>query len=403
MKTKQKSNVGRNYIPVVGKRLFRLALHWADGARPGTKRARDAAVKAMRGRKRTIRGSRRADRAREVVDEVVEAIHGARRARNARRSPSRGRRSGARPAPGATEAVTNRVMCETPLAERLRQRTQRRLEAVNPMRRGAAGGHSLQVHVVSDPTEVGYTVVMDENRDTYAGRFKGWIANEDHHVIRVPGRWLRMVHGAGLAVVDGLLTLDVSPLERAPEGVELYRAVWAGQGRGYQVRTDHGYIALTRDPLGGPEYACHGRTARGALQGLKRKVDRIESVRLAPNVSLSRLLRDADAQGIEVRLSDARAVGACHYGIRAWCYAVGLDPDAGRAPLRAVWEGYSKNPAPEARAAMIYAIRRYRMRPVREATAMRPANVSPLRMGVRPLRRVSVYPSRPMPSGRRLR
>ncbi|MFD1381696.1 hypothetical protein [Fodinicurvata halophila] len=183
---------------------------------------------------------------------------------------------------------------------------------------------------------MGYTVVMDENRDTYAGRFKGWIANEDHHVIRVPGRWLRMVHGAGLAVVDGLLTLDVSPLERAPEGVELYRAVWAGQGRGYQVRTDHGYIALTRDPLERPGVRLPRANRPRSAAGAKAQVDRIESVRLAPNVSLSRLLRDADAQGIEVRLSDARAVRACHYGIRAWCYAVGLDPDAGRAPLRRV-------------------------------------------------------------------
>lgn len=366
MKKKIASSLGRRHMLVLGKRLFRLALHWAREGSPRTKKERDAAVAKIAGRKQCIHGSRRVDRARAAVDDAVVAILAARQARSRRQFPDRGRKSAARPARRRGNALTNSQMLSETLRERLRVRIHRQVECANPMRMGGAGGGSFRLKLVDEPSEVGYEVHIEKNWDTYRGQFKGWPAREDHHQVRVPSRWLRAVHRAGLAVVDGLLTLDVAPLDGAPQGVELYRAVWAGQGRGYSVNTERGYLALTRDRLGSVEYACHGRTIRGTLQGLKVKSDRQECGRLVPRIPLSKVLESVDPNGIDVRLSDAKAIGACEYGIRAWCHTVGLDPERKSAPLREVLDCYAKDPAPEARAAMLHAIRRQRPLPTNQ-------------------------------------
>ncbi len=61
-----------------------------------------------------------------------------------------------------------------------------------------------------------------------------------------------------------------------------------------------------------------------------------------------------------VTLGDARAVGACEYGIKSWCNAVGIDYQAGRTTLGAVLSGYQREPRPEARATVIRVLRRQR-------------------------------------------
>ena len=61
------------------------------------------------------------------------------------------------------------------------------------LRHGAAGGHTMQVAFALDASVVGYVVTMDQNRDTYAGAYKGWTANEDHHRITVP-QDLSLIH-----------------------------------------------------------------------------------------------------------------------------------------------------------------------------------------------------------------
>ncbi len=66
----------------------------------------------------------------------------------------------------------------------------------------------------------------------------------------------------------------------------------------------------------------------------------------------------AQNQTVSVRISDARAMGACDYGIRSWCNATGLSYQAGIASVDEVLAGYLKYPAPEARAAILHALRR---------------------------------------------
>jgi hypothetical protein len=213
---------------------------------------------------------------------------------------------------------------------------------------------------------VGYTVEMGVNRDTYRGQYKGWAAREDHHSVTVPHGWLVRVYRRGLACVDGLLTLDAAPLDHAPDGVRLYAAVWAEQGRGYEVHTRHGVIAIANDGT-----AYHGSDARAAMVGLARKITSrrlcAEWLTLAA-VSIDRFRAAVSPhRDLLVRVSDARAIGACEYGIRSWCNAVGLDYESGAATLADVLAGYELQPAPEARAAILHALRRARRHVLRAA------------------------------------
>jgi hypothetical protein len=167
--------------------------------------------------------------------------------------------------PAPTGRAPVRLPAGTPAA-RLQSAREKAVMAANPMRRGAAGGGSVAVHLTSDPAKIGYKVALNSNRNTYRGKYRGYSAIEDHHVITVPADWRARVERRDLAVVDGLFTLDAAPLEGAPEGVELFAAVWAAQARGYAVLVASGFIAR----VGGAHH--HADTPEKALAGLRRKV-----------------------------------------------------------------------------------------------------------------------------------
>ena len=94
------------------------------------------------------------------------------------------------------------------------------------------------------------------------------------------------------------------------------------------------------------------------MLGLRRKV-RSAQWEAALQLSDLRALV-AGNEHLVVRVSDARAVGACEYGIRAWCTRVGLDYEAGSATLGAVVQAYEIAPLPEARLTILHALRRSR-------------------------------------------
>lgn len=136
-------------------------------------------------------------------------------------------------------ATARRDMPTTP-AQRL---AKLRIETVTGVakktfRYGAAGGTTFRVTLGGEP---GYRVVMSENWDTYRGSFRGWKANEDHHKITVPADWRRSVYARDLERIDGTMTLSATLIETVGE-VEIYKAIWAKQGRGYSVSTEHGVI-----------------------------------------------------------------------------------------------------------------------------------------------------------------
>ena len=222
------------------------------------------------------------------------------------------------------------------LAEKLRIRLLIRLAnfkkarvekiALELYRHGGAGGSYIHVSLTDNPAEVTYKVDKSKNYDTYKGRFKGWGATVDSHEITVPTNWKQRVMLRGLEDVDGMMTLDASPLDGAPEGVELFAATWAVQGRGYNTYAVTGYIARTTQE--GEVYSYHGSTVPETLDGLRKKCGRLtlkQTERVATFVNRFAGLADK----VQVSVGHARDVGACEFGIRSWCAAVGLSFERG--------------------------------------------------------------------------
>lgn len=224
-------------------------------------------------------------------------------------------------------------------------------------RHGAAGGSSFQVIFVRKSSDVRYRVIIDSNRDTYRGQFKGWSATEDHHRISVPHDWGTRVFANDLEELDGMMTLDAHRL-MSPDGVELYAATWAAQSRGYSVTTHRGFIAVS----GGLSF--HADTAEHALKGIRRKVTaagRPARARVSPlHLAIEEFVKRYQRYDVTVELDDARESGSCEYGIRTWCEAVGLDYAEGEAPLAAILAAFQKRPQVEVRLAVLHAIRRHR-------------------------------------------
>ena len=224
-------------------------------------------------------------------------------------------------------------------------------------RHGAAGGSSMRIGFASTASKVNYVVNMYSNRDTYRGAFKGWAANEDHHLIDIPQDWLVRVQRRGLAMLGGMLTLDLHPLEAAGD-VRVYAATWARQGRGYEVHLDRGYIAI----LLGEHY--HAKTAERAIVGVRRKAklaSQAVRARFEPyEVTVEAFVERYKQSHLVVTLDDARDTGSCEFGIRSWCESIGLSYENGSAPLQQVLQGFRTLPQVEVRRVVVHAVRRHR-------------------------------------------
>ena len=234
-----------------------------------------------------------------------------------------------------------------------------RQAALALFRTGAAGGSSFRVRYASTSQDVRYGVTINLNRDTYGGAYKGWGATEDHHLVVVPKDWRIRVLRRGLATLGGMMTLDAHALE-APEGFELFAAVWASQGRGYDVQTQRGFIAV----LGDENY--HADTPEKALAGASRKSRATRSL-AAPRqsayaIGIDEFIDRYHKVQCSVDLDDARDSGSCEYGIQSWCEAVGLNYEAGDAPLDTVLDAFRERPQIEVRRAVLHAVRRHRQK-----------------------------------------
>ena len=228
--------------------------------------------------------------------------------------------------------------------------------AQDAFRHGAAGGTNFTVKFAARTSDVNYSVSLGRNYDVYRGAYKGWGANVDLHQIHVPADWRSRVERKGLALLGGLMTLDALPME-APAGIELYAAVWAGQGRGYDVKTERGFIAVAAGE------SFHGETAEKAIAGLLRKGQgaTTRAATIADMKSaVSAFILKFSACGIEVSLDDARKSGSCEYGIRSWCESVGIDIDRVRVPMTELLEGFRRMPQTEVRRAVLHAVRQSR-------------------------------------------
>lgn len=254
---------------------------------------------------------------------------------------------------------SRQIAKQTDLEQRLVNHKARKVQEVaeSLFRYGAAGGCSFQVTFVAKSSDVRYRVIIDSNRDTYRGQFKGWSATEDHHRISVPHDWGTRVFAHDLEELDGMMTLDAHRL-MSPDGVALYAATWAAQSRGYSVTTHRGFIAIA----GGLSF--HADTAEHALKGIRRKVaaaGRPARARVSPlHLAVEEFVKRYQRYDVTVDLDDARDSGSCEYGIRTWCEAVGLDYEEGEAPIAAILDAFKRRPQVEVRLAVLHAIRRHR-------------------------------------------
>lgn len=199
-----------------------------------------------------------------------------------------------------------------------------------------------------------------KNWNYYAKSFKYPRIEHDIRVTVNPD-WDKSVRDRDLAFLGGMLTLSAKSahktrnrqaLELADRySIDLYEAVWMRKGRGFQVSTETGFIAIKRTSLGAiPATAYHGASALTAVEGCHRKFQNIDDLPLE--------VRDVPADAVAT-WADAKAVGACDAGVKAWCDAVDIDHAAASVPLVDVVRGYYKKPAPEAKAIVLRVLRGY--------------------------------------------
>ena len=259
--------------------------------------------------------------------------------------------------PTSTGRAAVKLPAGTPAArlKSLRERTVKAY-AQKVFRSGARGGTSFAITFASVSSKVSYQVQLGTNRDVYCGAYKGCAARTDTHKICLPADWRCRAERRGLAILSGMMTLDVMPME-APDGISLFAAVGASQSRGYAVITERGFIAT-----GGGE-SFHAATADSAIKGLLRKAkSTMDSSSMLKDLISSTELFASKYAGIEVSVSldDARNSGSCEYGIRSWCDSVAIDISRGEVPMAELMGGFRRLPLTEVRRAALYAIRKCR-------------------------------------------
>lgn len=178
-------------------------------------------------------------------------------------------------------------------------------------------------------------------------------------VITVDPDWDKQIYNRDLEFLGGMLTLSAKPAHKgrhrkalelaARYNIELFEAVWMRKGRGFQVTTEFGFLAVKSTSLGViPSTAYHSESAMAAVEGSHRKFQNIDTLPLE--------LRDVPVDAVAT-WADAEAIGACESGVRNWCNLVGIDHTASSVPLIDVVRGYYRKPAPEAKAIILRVLR----------------------------------------------
>jgi hypothetical protein len=165
---------------------------------------------------------------------------------------------------------------------------------------------------------------------------KKWSGNDLHRHVAVMPAWRRQVQARGIAVLDGMLTTHAE-LVRDIDGVEVYRASWVRQGRGYDLMAESGHIAYHR--ASGTTYHLKGSDPAKAAAGLKRKLkaqaipagvrdaarsERAQKRQERQAAKLARLVERlarwdlAGVEDVEVRRSDSLRAGNCVSGTAAF-------------------------------------------------------------------------------------
>lgn len=120
------------------------------------------------------------------------------------------------------------------------------------------------------PAKVGVTQAYYDNWNVYAKSYKYGPARCLDTVVTVRLRWRTRVERRGLAVLNGMMTLDAIFVGVTPNDVRLFYATWAAQGRGNSINVVNGFIAISN------RVSYHADTVESALSGLKRRLLRAQ-------------------------------------------------------------------------------------------------------------------------------
>jgi hypothetical protein len=82
------------------------------------------------------------------------------------------------------------------------------------------------------PAKVGVTQAYYDNWNVYAKSYKYGPAKCLDTTVTVPLKWRTRVGRRGIAILDGMMTLDAIFVGVTPNDVRLFYATWAAQGRG---------------------------------------------------------------------------------------------------------------------------------------------------------------------------
>lgn len=119
-----------------------------------------------------------------------------------------------------------------------------------------AGGEDLVTVIIA-----GVTSAKGESVSAWS-RNKKWTGKNSHRTYEVREDWRETVFDRGLSVIDGMLTLEATPMDGEPGA---YLARWARQGRGFQLVEEEGVI-LSENGI-----AVHGKTLKEARKSLKKR------------------------------------------------------------------------------------------------------------------------------------
>lgn len=105
---------------------------------------------------------------------------------------------------------------------------------------------------------------------SHNGKWSG--QNSEFHFL-VPSDWTQTVQAAGLAVVDGRLTLEAYPVTgNLLPGEQAWVASWAVQSTGFNLRKEDGFLVRYKGQV------AHGHTISAASRQLKLRARQAEHV-----------------------------------------------------------------------------------------------------------------------------
>jgi len=163
------------------------------------------------------------------------------------------------------------------------------------------------------------------------------VATSSHKLV-VSSTWCRDVRDAGLAVVDGMLTLGARPAAGLPDAWE---ATWARQSKGTSLVTERGVIVLHEGRLTHARSLEHARKLRSTagLQIARAEKERRKAEETARRRTGLEAWSERELE-TKLTLDVSVAAGNCESGSLDWAHKHLSDTDvaAGHATVRAVLE-----------------------------------------------------------------